>query len=168
MRNQDLANQFFISPSALELRTQEKISAEAAFETSRANLAGVKQDVIRLNAERAGLQQQRNNVRLIAPAHGVVTTRDAEPGTTVVAGQPVIRLIDPDSLWVKLRLDQGRSAGLKPGLPKQVRTVPPRRSSPLPSSQPVLRPTHSSSFSQGDAHGLQQAHMASMPPAYVR
>ena len=120
IRNQDLANQFFISPSALELRTQEKISAEAAFETSRANLAGVKQDVIRLNAERAGLQQQRNNVRLIAPAHGVVTMRDAEPGTTVVAGQPVIRLIDPDSLWVKLRLDQGRSAGLKPGLDAQI------------------------------------------------
>jgi len=115
-RNQDLAKLNFISPSALELRTQEKISAEAAYEVASANLSGVKQDVIRLKAERAGLQQQRNNVRLIAPADGVVTTRDAESGTTVVAGQPVIRLIDPQSLWVKLRLDQGRSAGLQAGL----------------------------------------------------
>ena len=115
-RNQDLAKQNFISPSALELRIQEKISAQAAYEATIANLSGVKQDVIRLKAERAGLQQQRNNVRLIAPADGVVTTRDAESGTTVVAGQPVIRLIDPQSLWVKLRLDQGRSAGLKAGL----------------------------------------------------
>jgi len=115
-RNQDLAKQNFISPSALELRTQEKISAEAAYEAASANLSGVKQDVIRLKAERAGLQQQRNNMRLIAPADAVVTTRDAESGTTVVAGQPVIRLIDPESLWVKLRLDQGRSAGLQTGL----------------------------------------------------
>ena len=115
-RNQDLAKQNFISPSALELRTQEKISAEAAYAFASANLRGVKQDVIRLKAERAGLQQQRNNLRLIAPADGVVTTRDAESGTTVVAGQPVIRLIDPQSLWVKLRLDQGRSAGLRAGL----------------------------------------------------
>jgi len=115
-RNQDLAKQNFISPSALELRIQEKISAQATYEATIANLSGVKQDVIRLKAERAGLQQQRNNVRLIAPADGVVTTRDAESGTTVVAGQPVIRLIDPQSLWVKLRLDQGRSAGLKAGL----------------------------------------------------
>lgn len=115
-RNQDLAKQNFISPSALELRTQEKISAEAAYEAASANLNGVKQDVIRLKAERAGLQQQRNNVRLIAPADGIVTTRDAESGTTVVAGQPVIRMIDPDSLWIKLRLDQGRSAGLQAGL----------------------------------------------------
>jgi HlyD family secretion protein len=52
----------------------------------------------------------------LAPADAVVTTRDAEAGSTVVAGQPVLRLIDPGSLWVKLRLDQGRSAGLSTGL----------------------------------------------------
>ena len=115
-RNQDLAKQNFISLSALESRTQEKISAEAGYDAASANLRGVKQDVIRLKAERAGLQQLRNNVRLIAPEDSVVTTRDAESGTTVVAGQPVIRLIDPQSLWVKLRVDQGRSAGLQAGL----------------------------------------------------
>jgi HlyD family secretion protein len=119
-RNQDLAKQNFISPSALEARTQEKISAQSAYEAASANLLGVKQDVIRLKAERAGLQQQRNNVRLVAPADGVVTTRDAESGSTVVAGQPVIRLIDPQSLWVKLRLDQGRSAGLQAGLDARI------------------------------------------------
>ena len=55
-------------------------------------------------------------MRLQAPADGVVTSRDAEAGSTVVAGQPVLRLIDPASVWVRLRLDQGRSAGLAPGL----------------------------------------------------
>jgi HlyD family secretion protein len=83
-------------------------------------MSGVKHEVIRLKAERAGLQRQRNNVRLIAPADGVVATRDAESGTTVVVGQPVIRLIDPNSLWIKLRLDQGRSAGLKSGLNAEI------------------------------------------------
>jgi HlyD family secretion protein len=120
IRNQDLAKQNFISPSALELRAQEKISAKAAYEAASANLSGVKQDVIRLKAEREGLQQQRNNVRLIAPADGLVITRDAESGTTVVAGQPVIRLIDPQSIWVKLRVDQGRSAGLQAGLEAKI------------------------------------------------
>jgi HlyD family secretion protein len=52
----------------------------------------------------------------VAPATAVVTARDAEAGTTVVAGQAVLRLMDPASLWVKLRVDQGRSAGLAPGL----------------------------------------------------
>ncbi len=41
-------------------------------------------------------------------------------------------------------------------VPQQARTVTPSRPPPLPSSQPVLRPTHSSSFSQADLHGIQQ------------
>jgi len=38
----------------------------------------------------------------------------------VVAGQAVLRVFDPASLWIKVRLDQGRSAGLAAGLPAQV------------------------------------------------
>jgi HlyD family secretion protein len=115
-RNQDLAAQNFISAVALEARLQEKASADAALQAAQANLAGAGQDVARQRAERAALAQQRGNVRLLAPADGVVTSRDAEAGSTVVAGQPVLRLIDPASLWVRLRVDQGRSAGLATGL----------------------------------------------------
>jgi HlyD family secretion protein len=115
-RNQDLANQNFISSGALESRLQEKASADAALQAAQANLTGAGQDLIRQKAERAALAQQRGNVRLLAPADGIVTSRDAEAGSTVVAGQPVVRLVDPDSLWIKLRVDQGRSGGLAPGL----------------------------------------------------
>ena len=119
-RNQDLAAQNFISPGALEGRLQEKASAEAALQAAQANLSGTAQDITRQKAERAALQQQRGNVRLVAPADGVVTSRDAEAGSTVVAGQPVLRLIDPASLWVRMRVDQGRSAGLATGLKASV------------------------------------------------
>lgn len=115
-RNQDLAAQNFISAGALEARLQEKVSADAVLQAAQANLSGAGQDVARQRAERAALAQQRGNVRLLAPADGVVTSRDAEAGSTVVAGQPVLRLIDPASLWVRLRVDQGRSAGLATGL----------------------------------------------------
>lgn len=115
-RNQDLAAQNFISMGALESRLQEKASAEAILQAAQANLRGAGQDFARIQAERAALAQQRSNVRLRAPAGGMVISRDAEVGSTVVAGQPVLRLIDPASLWVKLRVDQGRSAGLAVGL----------------------------------------------------
>lgn len=119
-RNQDLARQNFISAGALEVRVQELASATAGQQAAQANLAGAGQDQQRLSAERAALAQQRGNVRLLAPADGVVTTRDAEAGSTVVAGQPVLRLMDPASLWVRLRVDQGRSAGLATGLPASI------------------------------------------------
>ncbi len=115
-RNQDLAEKNFISAGALEARVQEKVSADAALQAAQATLLGAGQDLTRLKADRAALQQQRLNVRLLAPADAVVSGRDAEAGSTVVAGQAVLRLIDPGSLWIKLRIDQSRSAGLAPGL----------------------------------------------------
>jgi len=115
-RNQDLADKNFISAGALEARVQEKVSADAALQAAQASVLGAGQDLTRLKADRAALLQQRLNVRLLAPADAVVSSRDAEAGSTVVAGQSVLRLIDPGSLWIKLRIDQGRSAGLLPGL----------------------------------------------------
>jgi len=55
------------------------------------------------------------NLRLTAPVDGVVVARLAEPGTTVVAGQAVIRLVDPNSVWVRARIDQARAGGLRIG-----------------------------------------------------
>lgn len=119
-RNQDLARKNFISPGALDARQQEVASTEAGLLAAEANAGAAAQDISRLQAERAALLAQRNNLRLLAPAPAVVASRDAEAGSTVVAGQSVLRLIDPASLWVALRVDQGRSAGLAPGLAARI------------------------------------------------
>lgn len=116
----DLGEKNFISAGVVEGKLQEQTSADAAVSGADANLAAARQDLKRLAAERAGVLQQRDNVRLLAPSDGVVVSRDAEAGSTVVAGQAVLRLIEPSSLWVKVRFDQGRSAGLAPGLQAQI------------------------------------------------
>ena len=116
----ELGAQNFISAGAVEARLQEQASADAGESAAEANLAAARQDLNRLAAERAGLQQQRASVRLLAPSDGVVVGRDAEPGSTVVAGQPGVRPIEPAALWVKVRLDQGRSSGLAAGLPASI------------------------------------------------
>jgi len=119
-RHQELATQKFISSAALQGREQEAQSADAVFLAAQANLQAAKQDAQRLQAERSAASLQRQNTRLIAPADAVVMSRDAESGSTVVAGQPVLRLANPASLWVKLRVDQGRSIGLDAGLSAQI------------------------------------------------
>ena len=127
----ELGRQNFISTGAVEAKLQEQASGDALVTAADANLAAARQDQQRLAAERAGLRQQRANVRLLAPADGVVISRDAEPGSTVVAGQAVLRVFQPSSLWVKVRFDQARSGGLAVGLPAQIvlRSSPGR---PLP------------------------------------
>ncbi len=114
-RYRDLGGKNFVSASAVEGKQQELDSAQAAVEASEANLQGARQEQLRLKADQDGIRQQRGNLRLLAPRDGLVTSRDAEPGSTVIAGQAVLRLVEPNSLWVKARLDQGRSRGLAVG-----------------------------------------------------
>ena len=116
----DLGEKRFVSASAVEGKQQELTSAQAALESAEANQLGARQELARLKAEQEALHQQRRNLRLLAPRDGVVTSRDAEPGSTVIAGQSVLKLIQPDSLWLKVRLDQGRSRGLIEGLPVEI------------------------------------------------
>jgi RND family efflux transporter MFP subunit len=73
-----------------------------------------------VHAERAGASRQRANLRLVAPVDGIVTRRDADPGTTVVAGQSVLEIVASDSVWISARFDQQRATGLRAGLPARI------------------------------------------------
>lgn len=101
------------SEEALATRRQELAVADAV-------LAAAREDGQRLQAELQAVRAQRGNLLLAAPAAGLVTAREAEPGTTVVAGQAVVEIVDPATLWVETRFDQIGAQGLTAGLAAQV------------------------------------------------
>lgn len=89
-------------------------------QVAEANLNAVRADSARVRAEWEALQEQRKSLVLIAPAEGLVAVRSADPGTTIVAGQAVVEMIDPKSLWVNARFDQIHAYGLAADLPAQI------------------------------------------------
>ena len=109
-----------VSEETVEGKRQEFQVTEASFAAAHANLEGARQELARIRADRGGLIQQRANLQLIAPVRGLVAARNADPGTTVVAGQSVVDVIDPASLWIHVRFDQLRVSGLRAGLPVQI------------------------------------------------
>lgn len=113
-----------ISEESTVTRRQELAVAVAAQHAARA-------DIERLRAEQQALRAQRGNLRLVTPVAGLVATRAVDPGTTVVAGQAVVEIIDPASLWIDTRFDQIGAEGLAPGLPAQI-VLRSRRGQPLP------------------------------------
>lgn len=119
-RNQELARGGIVSQSLLDAKLLEQASTESQLVAAEAAVTAAKRDFDRLSADLGGQRQQRKNFRLFAPSDGRVTSREAEPGSTVIAGQAVLRLEDPNSLWVTVRLDQGRSASLQAGLPADI------------------------------------------------
>lgn len=101
------------SEETLSTKRQELRVAEAS-------LSAASEDLARTRADRDGVTAQRNSLRLIAPVDGVVALRDADPGTTIVAGQAVVEIIDPKSLWVNVRFDQISASGLAGDLPAHI------------------------------------------------
>lgn len=115
-----LAEKGFVSREAVEVRRNEADVTQAAVAGAQAALQGARQDVARTGAEREALARQRAHFRLLSPVEGRVVAREAEPGSTVVAGQAVLRLIDPASLWLKARIDQAQAGGIAPGQPVEI------------------------------------------------
>ena len=87
---------------------------------ANAALAVAQEEVTRIESDRAGLKAQRHNLRLIAPTDGIVSLRNANPGSIIVAGQSIVEIIDPKSLWVNVRFDQSSATGLAAKLPAQI------------------------------------------------
>jgi HlyD family secretion protein len=101
------------SEEIVTTKRQELLIADAA-------LSGAREELARTRSDRDALLAQRNNLRLITPVDGVVALRDADPGTTIVPGQTVLEVIAPKGLWINVRFDQLRAAGLAAGLPARI------------------------------------------------
>ncbi|HEY0309836.1 MAG TPA: efflux RND transporter periplasmic adaptor subunit [Luteimonas sp.] len=112
-RYERLLDDRLVSEDSVDAKRQERSVATAA-------VAAASADTGRMRAELEALRAQRGNLRLVAPVAGLVASRDADPGTTVVAGQAVVELIDPTQLWVDTRFDQIGATGLAPGLPARI------------------------------------------------
>lgn len=108
--------------------TSEELVADKKQEhrIAEANLTAAQKEVVRVQAEEEALQAQLEYLKLVAPVAGLVVARNADPGTTIVAGQAVVELIDPENLWVNVRFDQIHARGLAANLSAQIvlRTQP--------------------------------------------
>jgi HlyD family secretion protein len=67
----------------------------------------------RAQADKAAVRLAYTEIR--APAAGVVDVRAARAGEVVAAGQPILTIIDPDNLWVRVDVEETYVAGIRLG-----------------------------------------------------
>jgi RND family efflux transporter MFP subunit len=104
-----------------KLTSEENVTTKRQeLDIAKAALNVSKEDLIRAESDLNGTIAQRTNLLLIAPVNGIVAERSAEPGSTVVAGQTVVEIIDPDSIWINVRFDQISAKGLTGDLPANI------------------------------------------------
>jgi HlyD family secretion protein len=94
---------------------QGLINAQNQMDTARSNLrvAEAGESVTRASGSQARLQREKSSVR--APFSGRIVERLVEPGQTVQAGVPLLRIADPNSLRVRVDVDEARIGLVRPG-----------------------------------------------------
>ncbi|MBI4763171.1 MAG: efflux RND transporter periplasmic adaptor subunit [Deltaproteobacteria bacterium] len=116
----ELRKQDFVSKESAEIKKNEAIRAQAALEAAKQNLEASRKDLSRIIYEAKALEALRGNLSLTSPVNGLIVSRDAEPGSTIVAGQSVFQMIKPETLWAAVRIDEARSRDLREGLPARI------------------------------------------------
>lgn len=105
--NQRLADQQFISPTALDASRSTLEAAKAGLDAAQAQLAIARQ----------GLREGA----LVAPIAGLVAKRHAVPGEKLAMEQPVLTIVDLAALELAGSVGTHEVALLSPGLPLQLR-----------------------------------------------
>lgn len=104
-----------ISKETLDAKRNDAQVAEAAVSAALSNYESARCGIDQSSAEYQGKLEQKKNLLLISPTDGVVVSRLAEAGSTVVGGQAVFNIMNDKEIWLKTRIDQARTAGIIEG-----------------------------------------------------
>jgi multidrug resistance efflux pump len=88
------------STVALARSTAEQVSAR------RSALASISQRHAAAEARAEGANVRLAQTELRAPVAGIVDVRAARQGEVVSAGQPVVSIINPDDLWIRVDVEE--------------------------------------------------------------
>lgn len=120
-RDAELLRTGFVSQAVLDASNAGLQAAQAGLDNARAAQAAREADALTLRHEARYSEAMLSHTRIAAPMDGMVIARLVEPGTTVVPGAALLRLVDPASLWLAMRVDESELARVQVGQPASIR-----------------------------------------------
>ena len=94
----------------------------ARINTLEADVTASEAAVREVEARLAEVQTALNDLTIVSPAAGTVTTRFADLGEVVNVGMPLFELVDLDNLYLKAYLPEVQIGKVRLGLPAQIYT----------------------------------------------
>lgn len=120
-RDAELLAQGFVSQAVLDASNAALRAATAGVDAAKATLAARGADALTLAQEARVADVTLTHARLVAPLDGIVIERLVEPGSTVTLGMPLLKLVDPQTLWVATRVDETVVGQVQVGQPARIR-----------------------------------------------
>ena len=102
------------------MRTSQVAAVKAQIAQVRSDIIAARADADRARAQLDEARANRKDLAVVAPFAGTVATRTAEPGEVVMAGTPVITLIDLGRVYLRGFIPEGQIGRVRVGQPARV------------------------------------------------
>jgi HlyD family secretion protein len=102
------------------IRSSQAAAVESQILQARADIAAAQADAERASAQLEEAQANRRDLHVVAPFAGTVATRTAEPGEVVVAGTPVVTLVNLAEVYLRAFVPEGQIGRVRVGQPARI------------------------------------------------
>lgn len=120
-RDAELLQQGYVSQAVVDASTASVRITESGVLSAQATLASRRAEAEGVAQELAAAQAALSHTRLASPLSGLVVQRWVEPGSLAIPGAPLLKLIDPATLWVATRVDETVVGSVSVGQPAAIR-----------------------------------------------
>jgi HlyD family secretion protein len=102
------------------IRSSQAAAVEGQILQARADIAAAQADAERAGAQLEEARANRRDLHVVAPFAGTVATRTAEPGEVIMAGTPVVTLVNLAEVYLRAFVPEGQIGRVRVGQPARV------------------------------------------------
>ncbi len=102
------------------IRSSQVAAVQGQILQAQADIAAAQAEAERARAQLDEARANRQDLRVIAPFTGTVATRTAEPGEVVMAGTPIITLVNLGEVYLRAFVPEGQIGRVRVGQPARV------------------------------------------------
>jgi HlyD family secretion protein len=103
-----------------DIRSSQVAAVQGQILQAQADIAAAQAEAERARAQLWEARANRKDLNIIAPFEGTVATRTAEPGEVVMAGTPVITLVNLGEVYLRAFVPEGDIGRVRVGQPARV------------------------------------------------
>jgi len=113
-RYKKLYKQGFVAQAEYDKALADLQGIRAAIKATESRIKSSRSGVTAASKQVDALQKKIDRLRIYSPTDGYVYTKEAEVAQYVQPSSTILKIVDPASLWVEVKLDERISAQVKP------------------------------------------------------
>jgi len=114
-RYDKLKKQAFVSQAEYDKTKADLDVIEAQIKSTFAKIDSAALEITRAGKNVQALEVKLSRYKVYAPIDGYVISKEAEEAQTVTQTQPILKIVDPETVWIKAYIDDKLSGDVKVG-----------------------------------------------------